>query len=277
MGRWMSNIPVWVNGAPQDHLSVSDRGLAYGDGLFETVRVSNGKPTLAGYHWSRLQRSCERLGIVLDVAQLLEEVDAFLSGNQASAGVLKVIVTRGSGGRGYNPEGCLSSSRILSLHSLPVRQRDPGLFGARVKACQTCLGRSSLAGLKHLNRLEQVLARSEWQGDAYDEGLLCDYEGILVEGTMSNLFIVTHQGDLVTPDLSFSGVAGVCRQFIIEFARSRGIIIKEQAVSDLDVAEIFLCNSVNGVWPVVEYEGRVWEIGPVTTLIRDCVLEELNA
>nr|MDT0251328.1 aminotransferase class IV [Endozoicomonas sp.] len=98
------------------------------------------------------------------------------------------------------------------------------------------------------------------------------------EGTMSNLFVVTHEGVLVTPDLSFSGVNGVCRQFIIEWASHRGISVKEQSVSpDLNVAEIFLCNSVNGVWPVIEYEGRVWGIGPVTTLIRDCVLEELNA
>ncbi|ELT98245.1 hypothetical protein CAPTEDRAFT_119383, partial [Capitella teleta] len=98
----MSDIPVWVNGVSEDSLPVSDRGLAYGDGLFETVRVSNGKATLADYHWYRLRRSCERLGIMLDHAQLFREVDGFLSSSQADSGVLKVIVTRGSGGRGYN-------------------------------------------------------------------------------------------------------------------------------------------------------------------------------
>ncbi|MBO9480907.1 MULTISPECIES: aminodeoxychorismate lyase [Gammaproteobacteria] len=274
----MSEYPVWVNGVPESFLPVSDRGLAYGDGLFETVRVAGGKPTLADYHWRRLQRSCQQLGIAVDIERLLEEVDAFLLDNRAFDGVLKVMITRGSGGRGYNPEGCLSVRRILSLHPLPSRSRDPGVHGARVKLCQMRLGRSALAGLKHLNRLEQVLARSEWQGDAYDEGLLCDFEGNLVEGTMSNLFIVTHEGDLVTPDLSFHGVAGVCREFIIEFARHRGMTVKEQSVPrGLDVAEIFLCNSVNGVWPVIEYEGREWGIGPLTSQIRDCVLEEFNA
>lgn len=274
----MSDFSVWVNGEPEGFLPVSDRGLAYGDGLFETVRVSVGKPTLADYHWRRLQRSCEQLGIALDIEHLLEEVDAFLLDNQAGDAVLKVMITRGSGGRGYNPEGCLSPCRIFSLHPLPSRSRDPGLHGARVKRCQLRLGRSALAGLKHLNRLEQVLARREWQGDAYDEGLLCDFDDNLIEGTMSNLFVVTHEGSLVTPDLSFNGVSGVCRDFIIEFARHRGISVQEQSVSpDLDVAEIFLCNSVNGVWPVIEYEGREWGIGSLTAQIRDCVLEELNA
>nr|WP_306671508.1 aminodeoxychorismate lyase [Endozoicomonas sp. ONNA2] len=252
--------------------------MAYGDGLFETVRVSDGKPTLADHHWRRLQRSCQQLGIAVDTERLLAEVDAFLLDNQAGDAVLKVIITRGSGGRGYNPEGCLCARRILSLHSLPSRPRDPGRYGARVKLCQMRLGRSPLAGLKHLNRLEQVLARSEWRGDAYDEGLLCDYHGNLVEGTMSNLFIVTHEGDLVTPDLSFNGVAGVCRDFIIEFGCHLGLTVKERCVPrGLDVAEIFLCNSVNGVWPVIEYEGRAWGIGALTAKIRDCVLEELNA
>lgn len=273
----MSDYPVWVNGVPEGFLSASDRGLAYGDGLFETVRVSGGKPTLADYHWRRLQRSCERLGIALDIGRLLEEVDAFLLDNRAGDAVLKVIITRGSGGRGYNPEGCLSPRRILSLHPLPSRSRDPGLHGARVKHCQMRLGRSTLAGLKHLNRLEQVLARSEWQGNAYDEGLLCDIEGNLIEGTMSNLFVVTREGSLVTPDLSFSGVAGVCRDFIIDFARHRGIAVNEQWLSpDLEGSEVFLCNSVNGVWPVIEYEGRQWGFGSLTAQIRDCVLEELN-
>ncbi|USE34369.1 aminodeoxychorismate lyase [Endozoicomonas sp. SCSIO W0465] len=274
----MSDYPVWINGVPEGFLPVSDRGLAYGDGLFETVRVSSGKPTLADYHWRRLLRSCEQLGIVLDIERLLEEVDAFLFDNQVGAAVLKVIITRGSGGRGYSPEDCLSPRRILSLHPLPSRSRDPGLHGARVKLCRMRLGRSVLAGLKHLNRLEQVLASGEWRGGAYDEGLLCDVEGNLIEGTMSNLFIVTHDGGLVTPDLSFSGVAGVCRDFIIEFARHRGIAVSEQRVSpDLEGSEIFLCNSVNGVWPVIEYEGREWGVGSLTAQIRDCVLEELNA
>ena len=268
---------VWINGVAQELIPASDRGLAYGDGLFETILVVNGKTTLDEYHWRRLYDSCQRLGIALNVSQLLDEVAAFLRVCSVDSGVMKVIVTRGSGGRGYNPQGCLSPRRILSLHPLPVRKPDPGLAGARVRLCQLRLARSALAGLKHLNRLEQVLARDEWQGDYFHEGLLCDDSGHLIEGTMSNLFVVTHLGELITPDLSFCGVSGVCREFVIDLAHSRGLTVREEPVSPLlDVAEVFLCNSVNGVWPVVECAGRVWPIGPITTLIRDCVLEKLH-
>ncbi len=272
----MGDIPVWINGAAQAMLPCSDRGLAYGDGLFETIRVAAGRPTFADLHWQRLQSSCARLQISLDLDRLRAEVDAFLQAHPVRVGVLKVIVTRGSGGRGYNPQGCSSPRRILSLHPLP--QYRCGQLGARVKACELRLGRSMVAGMKHLNRLEQVLARAEWQGQSYDEGLLFDLDGQLIEGTMSNVFLVTHDGELITPDLSFSGVAGVCREFVMAFARRQGIVVREQAVKTLvNVAEIFLCNSVNGVWPVVEYDGKSWPVGPVTVLIRDRVLEEFNA
>ena len=268
---------VWVNGVPQELIPASDRGLAYGDGLFETIRVARGKTTLDEYHWQRLQVSCQRLGITLSLPQLLDEVAAFLPACGADCGVMKVIVTRGSGGRGYNPQGCDAPRRILSLHPLAERDTDPAVVGARVRMCQLRLARSALPGVKHLNRLEQVLARAEWQGDHYHEGLLCDDRGHLIEGTMSNLFVVTHSGELITPDLSFCGVRGVCRDFIIDLARRRGLTVREELVSPrLDVAEVFLCNSVNGVWPVVECADRVWPIGPVTALMRDCVLEKLH-
>ncbi len=268
---------VWVDGVAQASIPASDRGLAYGDGLFETIRVSGGKTTMSVYHWQRLQHGCQRLGIALNLSQLRDEVAAFLQTSAVGSGILKVIVTRGSGGRGYNPQGCCSPRRILSIHPLPERKPDPGFVGARVKMCRLRLGRSALAGLKHLNRLEQVLARDEWQGDYYHEGLLSNDNGHLIEGTMSNLFVVSRPGELITPDLSFCGVAGVCREFIIDLAHSRGLTVREQPVlPTLDVAEVFLCNSVNGVWPVVECEQRVWPVGPVTTFIRDCVLEKLH-
>ena len=274
----MNDTPVCVNGAYTNLIPISDRGLSYGDGLFETVRISSGRPTLENYHWQRLQLSCDNLGVKVDKALLYQEINSFLVDQQAHTGVLKIIITRGSGGRGYNPDGCLDSRRILSLHPLPKRQPDPSIVGARVKKCHRRLGKSSIAGIKHLNRLEQVLARSEWQHNEYDEGLLYDFDGNLIEGTMSNLFAVTHDGELITPDLSYSGVKGVCREFIFDLAQQKKIPVKEQQIiSDSGFSEFFLCNSVYGVWPIISYEHREWEIGPVTTLIRDSVMEELNA
>lgn len=272
-------LPVWINGKPQRSLGISDRGLAYGDGVFETVRISAGTPTLAELHWQRLSRSCDVLGISLNRTVLETEINAFLQASNAGNHILKVIVTRGSGGRGYSPEGCSQTTRCLSLHPLPIRTKDPAISGARVVSCQLQLGQTVLAGMKHLNRLEQVLARSEWQGSEWDEGLVCDFDGYLIEGTMSNLFIVTEDGRLLTPELSRCGVAGVCREYIIRKASDIGISVEvgRYRLSDLVIAEMFLCNSVNGVWPVVEYNDFYWDIGPVACRFRDCLLEELNA
>ena len=272
-------LPVWINGKQESSLPVSDRGLTYGDGVFETIRISSSRPTLADLHWQRLNDSCERLGISFDSKQLIHDVSAFLEENRICSGILKVIITRGSGGRGYNPEGCEKTSRCLSLHPPPARNPDPAFAGARVMPCSTKLGCSVLAGMKHLNRLEQVLARAEWQGNKWDEGLVCDFDGYLIEGTMSNLFVVTKDNRLVTPDLSGCGVAGVARQYILEKARKLGLEVSVEPISpELDNArELFLCNSVNGIWPVVQYGDRVWDMGGTTLKIRDCLLEELNA
>ena len=273
--------PVWINGQPNNRLPVNDRGLAYGDGVFETLRIVSGQPFLARLHWQRLQQSCERLAIPLDIELVIDEVSRFLQQCQAPNAILKLIVTRGSGGRGYNPEDCQNPTRCLSLHPLPQRKTNPAICGARVTPCQLQLGRSALAGIKHLNRLEQVLARSEWQGANWDEGVVCDFDGYLIEGTMSNLFMVTRDGRLLTPDLSRCGVAGVCRAFILEQADSLGLITKTgfypaTLLDSAEITEVFLCNSVNAVWPVIEYAEQLWPIGPVTIRIRDYLLKELK-
>ncbi|MGB1271410.1 MAG: aminotransferase class IV, partial [Endozoicomonas sp.] len=158
---------VWVDGSPGNVLPVSDRGVAYGDGVFETIRVSGGKVTLGNYHWARLAQACERLKLPLDIELICSEVVHFLASAGAGSGVLKLMVTRGSGGRGYSPEGCVRPRRVLSLHPLPERDPDPAYSGARVKPCELRLGSSALAGMKHLNRLEQVMARAEWQGGCF--------------------------------------------------------------------------------------------------------------
>ncbi|OED41649.1 aminodeoxychorismate lyase [Endozoicomonas sp. (ex Bugula neritina AB1)] len=270
---------MWINGEPQTNLPVSDRGLAYGDGVFETIRIASGQPTLVSLHWWRLKDSCRRLGIILDTPTLICEVDAFLKTQEVGDCILKVIITRGSGGRGYSPEGCQHTTRCLSLHPLPVRPVDPAFSGARVMSCKLRLGRSVLAGMKHLNRLEQVMARSEWQGSQWDEGIVSDFDEFLIEGTMSNLFIVTGDGRLLTPDLSHCGVAGVGREYILNKAKALGLRVEvgQYRLADLDIVEMFLCNSVNGVWPVVEFAGHCLDIGTETIRIRDCLLEELNA
>lgn len=269
---------IWVNGVAADSLPVTDRGLSYGDGLFETIRITSGKATLIELHLRRLSESAAQLGIFLDLPLLEAEMSAFLSCFTSRDGILKVILTRGSGGRGYNPDGCRASSRVLSFHPLPVYPSNPAANGICLYPCKTRLGQSVLAGIKHLNRLENVLARGEWQGSDCLEGLLMNFDGSLVEGTMSNLFLV-RQGILETPDLSRSGVKGVCREYILQQAEEWQLPVRESALtlSDLEQAEeVFVCNSVNGVWPVVSYENLSWTIGSVTRQVQDRVQGVLN-
>ncbi|WP_257281431.1 aminodeoxychorismate lyase [Endozoicomonas sp. ISHI1] len=269
----------WVNGEPASEVLISDRGLAYGDGVFETIRVQAGAPTLFDLHCKRLCSGMAVLGIPFDLEAFKNEVSDFLQTQNLKEGVLKAIVTRGTGGRGYNPQGCDRPCRILSFHSLPVYPGDPAIRGVRLHQCNTRLGDNAFAGLKHLNRLENVMARSEWQGTDCLEGLLLGMDDRLVEGTMSNLFLVSGK-TLRTPCLRKSGVKGVCRDLIMGQARQWGFDVEtgDYHLKDLAGAdEVFVCNSVNGVWPVIACGCLHWSVGSVTRTVRGRVQEVLNA
>ncbi len=261
---------ILVNGVATDTLSLGDRGLHYGDGLFETLALQAGRPLCWAQHMTRLMDGCRRLGLPgPDPALLKEESLRVSSGLQT--GVLKLIVTRGSGGRGYRPPVHAVSSRIVMVYPWPSYPRDCTRAGVRIRICRTRLGRNpALAGIKHLNRLEQVLARTEWHDPSIAEGLMLDEAGHVVEGTMSNVFVVSGKR-LLTPGLEAAGVAGVMRRLIMESAPDLGFRVSECILSldDLNGAdELFLCNSLIGVWPVKEMGGIPFKVGPVTGRIR---------
>ncbi|WP_426417809.1 aminodeoxychorismate lyase [Aestuariirhabdus sp. LZHN29] len=271
--------PVWLNGEPAAGVSPLDRGLAYGDGLFETIRITKSRPTLFELHMERLLEGATRLGLSLDSGALVSEIQRYLLINEITEGVLKIILSRGVGGRGYNPSGCESHHRILTCFEVPDYTDGPGVNGIELFDCQTRLGLSpATAGMKHLNRLEQVMARGEWDDARYAEGLMLNINNQPIEGTMSNLFLVS-AGTLLTPDLSMSGVAGVCRQFVINHAAQWGIAVETGSLfleQLFEADELFICNSVFGVWPVVAYAAHRWSIGPVTRTVQQRVEEALN-
>jgi 4-amino-4-deoxychorismate lyase len=259
-----------VNGEPGELIPVSDRGLLYGDGIFETIAVREGCPQHWQRHMSRLQAGCTRLGIQpFESAQLAAEADSIIKG--ADTGVLKLIVTRGSGGRGYRVAETTVSTRIMQLHPWPEYPAVCAEQGVRTRLCETRLGHNPvLAGIKHLNRLEQVLARQEWIDDDIREGLLMDADGNLVEGTMSNLFIVS-DGVLMTPDLSRCGVAGIMRTIVLELAEQQGLAtrirqISQQALAQAD--EVFLSNSLIGIWPVIAIGKSMYRKGKITMQLQ---------
>jgi 4-amino-4-deoxychorismate lyase len=257
---------ILINGSPSDQLPVSDRGLQYGDGLFETIAVRGGVPEYWTAHWARLRAGCERLGIPApDRMSLRDEAQRLCSGLERA--VLKIIVTRGSGGRGYRPPAQPAPTRILSVHPWPEYPHSFSKEGVRLRLCETQLGRNSrLAGIKHLNRLEQVLGRAEWDDPMVPEGIMRDEAGHVVEGTMSNLFMV-RQGGLLTPDLTSCGVSGIARAMILSLAERGGIACEVRQLGEQDLwaaDEVFVCNSVIGVWPVHAIEERQYGAGPVT-------------
>lgn len=254
-----------VNGVSASQIDCLDRGLQYGDGLFETLAANDGKPFMWEQHARRLREGCARLGIPMpDSNQLYREV--LQESAPTGRCVIKVIVTRGAGGRGYAAPIAAKPNRIVIAFPWPDYRNDRHADGVTAGFCDTRLGANpALAGLKHLNRLEQVLARSECVTRDIDEGIMLDTHGRVVEGVMTNIFLVN--GDqLSTPDLSECGIAGVVRSAAIELAPSFGFSVEVKHLMPHDVLQadaVFLTNSIIGYWPVRMLQARIYDVSAI--------------
>lgn len=271
----MECLAVLINGEPTQQLDAGDRGLQYGDGLFETIAVRQGKPRLWDLHMARLHCGCEALGLpLIDPALLAREAQSLCSGS--SEAVLKIILTRGAGGRGYRMPALVQPTRILSLHDFPAYPDGYSENGIIVRLCRLRLARQpALAGIKHLNRLEQVLARQEWQQPDIVEGILRDTRDHVIEGVMSNLFSV-YSGELFTPDLTHCGVAGVMREHVMALAEAAGLVVNVRQLTEqdlFDADEVFMTNSLIGIWPVSQIEDSKLKVGPITRQLQQALSE----
>ncbi|MEP6548980.1 MAG: aminodeoxychorismate lyase [Gammaproteobacteria bacterium] len=249
-------MSTWINGRRGTRIDYRDRGLQYGDGVFETMRVRRGEVRLLQYHLERLYAGCRRLEIQGPALRALRR-EIHSAAHRRREAILKLIVTRGPGARGYRPSGLERCTRILSLHALPAGVQDSADAAVRVRLCTTLLGQNPrLAGLKTLNRLESVLARAEWRDKRVWEGLMQDMDENVVCGTMSNLFLRTGSS-LLTPVLDRCGVAGVMRRWILQAAGGAGLKPVEDRVrwQDLIAAEeVFISNAVVGLKSVAVIE-----------------------
>lgn len=264
-----------VNGVPGSTISIHDRGLLYGDGVFRTLRASQGRALHWPLHFLKLKRDCAALGITCpDEELLLSELEQVLAAHPD--GIVKLIVTRGEGMRGYTPPVGVPPTRIWDFSPLPDYPEEWATQGIKAFVCSLRLpAQPRLACVKHLNRLENVLAAAELSNaQSHDsqlvEGLLLDAEGNLIEGVRSNLFLAS-QGRLVTPDLSRCGVAGIQRGRVMAWALQHGLTLQVRNVSleeALQSDELFIANSIIGLWPIRELEQRRWEHFPVTEQIR---------
>lgn len=265
-----------INGQPDDYISVQDRGLHFGDGLFETIAVNNRKLLCWGRHFDRLRSGCDQLGIPCPGEEiLLKEANRLIEHDERC--VIKIIVTRGTGKRGYQIPQHVIPTRIVAIYPWPDYPQENVSKGVKIRVCKMRMSRNGrLAGIKHLNRLEQILARSEWDDPEIAEGVVLDTEDNVIEGTMSNLFLV-YADRLVTPDLEYCGIRGIIRQCIIEMAADNGldITIKEVKYDDLLAAEaLFLCNSTFGIWPVRQLDDHAYRQCNTTDKIRQALIEK---
>ncbi len=269
---------ILVNGAAAVSVAAIDRGLAYGDGVFRTLPVRRGRPQCWQLHYRKLAGDCAALAIPCPPEEVLAAELARLARESADFAA-KIIITRGSGTRGYAPPQPPSPTRIVMSAALPDYPADFSRSGIRAHLCTTRFSfQVRLAGVKHLNRLENVLARAEWSDPAIPEGLVLDTEGHVIGGTMSNVFIV-EGGVLVTPELSRCGVAGVTRDRIIGAAAKRGIACREEPIPRarfLDAPEAMVVNSLIGAWQIRTCAGRKWEAGVVTTRVREWLDAEVG-
>ncbi len=254
---------VLVNGIAAEPLDPADRGLLYGDGMFETIAVVDGRPRFIDWHFERLADGARRLGFPSpDVARLRSEIPG---ASESPREVVKLILTRGTGGRGYRPPREPRLTRIVATSAWPDWPESCWAAGVKLGWCRTRYGRNrALAGIKHLNRLEQVLARAEWDDGALDEGLMLDDGGHVISATQANLF-ARIEGRWVTPALDECGVAGVMRRAFRHWLEDRSEPALERAVhrEDLDAASaLILTNALIGAWPVRELDSRQLAIDP---------------
>lgn len=241
-----------IDGHAAWQISADDRGLAYGDGVFRTIRIANGRAVGWPFHYARLIHDCAALGFTAPAHEALAaDINALC--RDATSGVLKIMITRGSGGRGYVPPNHARPRRIVALHGAP-----PVLEICVLPISPVVLATPApLAGIKHLNRLEQVLARQYCDRDNIADAAMCDSSGRIICTTMRNLIFVDEAGRWLTPDLSRAGVIGATRE------RLRTAIPELTAcditAADLDgVTAAIACNSVGGAVAVTRLGKRTF-------------------
>lgn len=270
------NKVTWVNGQADDSISVFDRGLAFGDGVFETMFLHRGCLPLLELHKARLMASLAHLGIQLNEQVIMDDIQQVLDyakqQNVSESWRLKLIITRGNSDSGYSPNPYSQANRVI--HLLPY---DNGLVrlmqeqGVKTTTCQWRLSHQpGLAGIKHLNRLDQIKARQELSDTEYFEGLMLSQDGFYTDGTMSNIFAVAPDGELITPALNNAGVSGVMRRLVMDtLAGNINKTCYEAEIHRMsEFSEVFITNALFGIVPVIAADQHYYPIGPITRQLQ---------
>lgn len=265
------NDATLINGSFNGAISAHDRGFAYGDGVFRTLKVVNGLPEHWPLHYQTLVKDCSAIGIVCPSAEVFISDFKQLSTVDDVVSVVKIIVTRGEGERGYKPPAITMPMRVMIKSSLPDYPDSYESEGIKLHLCETRIAHQPvLAGVKHLNRLENVLARMEWHDSDVAEGLMLDVAGNVIECTAANIF--ARFGDvLVTPKLDLCGVAGITRQRILSNTHKLKL---KTAIETMDLNkllkadEVVICNSLFITWQVRTLANKTWTKQTLATNLR---------
>lgn len=257
----MTSVRYCVNGKLVAGVAPTNRGFAYGDGVFRTMRLLNGELQDWPLHYQTLVADCSKIQMVCPSAELLmqdfKHLMATGEGDELAYGVIKIIITRGDGARGYAPPAICEPSRVIIHSQLPVYPAEIYHTGVALYTCQTRLATQPLlAGIKHLNRLENVLARAELKDPRFFDGLVRDYDNRVIEAVSGNLFVMK-DGEVMTPSLEGCGVAGVMRQKILDLYKTRGqtVQVKHLVIEDVMTADaVVISNSVYGVLQVAQID-----------------------
>jgi 4-amino-4-deoxychorismate lyase len=273
-------LGTWIDGVEGNLVPADDRGLQYGDGVFETVLVRNRVPRFLALHRERLQRGLTRLGIASPAAAVLQADLAAAISMAPPLAVLKLVITRGSSPRrGYAPPVEPVPRRIVSLWPTEPLPRDTIENGVSLDVARLRVPESSpFAGLKHLNRLENVMAAAEGLGRSDFDSLLFDSGDHLVSATACNVFLVK-AGAILTPAVQRAGVAGVMRAVVLREAARLAIPATEADLTLRDLATadgMFITNARIGVVPVHRVREHEFAMSEISLRLRQAI-EALDA
>ncbi|MDP2071543.1 aminodeoxychorismate lyase [Methylotenera sp.] len=265
-----------INGDFNQVITPLDRGFAYGDGVFRTMLMRNGQPECWPLHYQKLVADCAAIGIVCPSAELLmNDMQQLISIKELTdnlSSVIKVIITRGEGERGYAVPAVTNPTRVIVKSAMPSYAKENFVIGVNLHVCKTRLAvQTKLAGIKHLNRLENVMARMEWHDENIFDGVMLDQYENVIECTMSNIF-ARFDKVLVTPDLSQCGVAGMTRQRIMGLVSSLNLTVEVEALPLIKLTqadEVIICNSLYGAFQVSKIGQNTWSLQSLAKNIRN--------
>ena len=268
-----------INGSFDAVISPFDRGFAYGDGVFRTMKMVDGLPENWPLHYQKLVADCAAINIVCPSAELLmsdlQQLFLPFDLSENPLAIAKIIITRGAGNRGYTPPAITAPMRVITKSAMLQYPELRFSEGVSLTVCETRLAsQPKLAGIKHLNRLENVLARMEWTDthttNGIADGIMVDNAGNVIECTAANIF-ARFSDTLITPSLTQCGVAGITRQRIIDLAHTLSLKAKVEVIdlpTLLSADEVIICNSLYSAWQVKSIQEKMLKTGTLAANIR---------